>query len=318
VSVGFTPSGGTVTPGVAIEIEWTYSGVAIYADGYVTTVYGTEHIFHYEVPDGLTVYGGFIVTMDHSDPVMTLTVARPGGWNKQDGTLTVRMDTEDSGTGVDSDAANYTVDPILAPPKMDYTEEGLDRLLDQFDGSVNLRLLAASYLQQAQDLEDAAWPILAERGLANMTGDRLDGLGDNIGLKRSGRDDDDYRIAITAELMVLRSNGTADELIAILTVLFLIHPTSIDIEFLELFPKTVYFRLVNLPMIFLPAGTADRVADTLRRAVSAATELLYVFSMRVDNETFTLSSQGAVTESSSAMGLADVSQTTGGHLAQSA
>jgi len=194
--------------------------------------------------------------------------------------------------------------------------DGLARMLDQFHGSINLRLLAESYLQQAQDLEDAAWPILAERGLANMTGDRLDGLGGNINLDRSGRDDDDYRIAITAELMVLRSNGTADELIAILTVLF--SPTSIDIEFLELFPKTVYFRLVDSPMIFLPTGTADRVADTLRRAVSAATELLYVFSMRVDNETFTLSSQGAVTESSSAMGLADVSQTTGGHLAQSA
>ena len=194
--------------------------------------------------------------------------------------------------------------------------DGLARMLDQFHGSINLRLLAESYLQQAQDLEDAAWPILAERGLANMTGDRLDGLGGNINLDRSGRDDDDYRIAITAELMVLRSNGTADELIAILTVLF--SPTSIDIEFLELFPKTVYFRLVDSPMIFFPTGTADRVADTLRRAVSAATELLYVFSMRVDNETFTLSSQGAVTESSSAMGLADVSQTTGGHLAQSA
>jgi hypothetical protein len=205
----------------------------------------------------------------------------------------------------------------VSDQKTDIVIEGLDRLLDQFDGSVNLRLLAASYLQQAQDLEDAAWPILAERGLTNMTGDRLDGLGDNIGLKRSGRDDDNYRIAITAELLVLRSNGTAEELFLILRTLFPGQP-GMTFEYLELIPKTVYFRLIDMPMIIFPTGTADRVADTLRRAVSAATELLYVFGMRTDDELFTLSSQGAVTESSSAIGLADVSQTTGGHLSQSA
>jgi len=189
--------------------------------------------------------------------------------------------------------------------------DGLGRMLDQFHGSINLRLLAESYLQQAQDLEDAAWPILAERGLANMTGDRLDGLAGNIGLKRSGRDDDDLRKAITAELLVLRSNGTADELIAILAVLA---EQSPSIEFLELFPKTIYIRFIDGS--FLGSATVPPFwADTIRRAMSAATELLFVYGFRLDADLFTMSSQGAASDSSSTMGLADVSQTTGGHLA---
>lgn len=194
--------------------------------------------------------------------------------------------------------------------------DGLGRMLDQFHGSINLRLLAESYLQQAQDLEDAAWPIFAERGLANMTGDRLDGLGDNIGLKRSGRDDDDFRKAITAELLVLRSNGTADELIAILGVL--IDDATPSMEFIELFPKTVYMRLIDMPMSILLPGTADLWANTLRRAMSAATELLYVWSPYLDDMTFTLSSQGAVSETDTVLGLADVSKTQGGYLAATA
>lgn len=315
MSVGFTPSGGTIAPGDSIEIEWTYSGVVITALGYFTTVYGRELAFRYDVGDALTVYDGFIVTRSLSAPDVTFTTARPGGWNKQDGTLAVTLDTEDSGSGVDSNTANYTVDPILAPPKLDYAEEGLERMLDQFDGSVNLRLLASSYLQRAQDFEDATWPILAERGLENMTAARLDGLGDSIGLKRSGRDDDDFRIAITAELLVLRSSGTGDELIGIIDAFF---PGWLggggEIDFWELYPKTIYIRLVDGRMDVLPAGTADRVAGALRRAMSAATELLYVYGFYLDAELFTLSSQGATTESSSALGLANVGQTTGGHL----
>jgi len=149
-----------------------------------------------------------------------------------------------------------------------------------------------------------------------MTGDRLDGLGDNIGLKRSGRDDDDFRRAIAAELLVLRSNGTADELIAIIFVL--VEDTAQPMEFVEYFPKTIYIRFIDAPFTSLPAGTAERWADTIRRAMSAATELLFVYGYRLDADLFTLSSQGAVTESSSSSGLADVSKTSGGRLSGSA
>ena len=95
------------------------------------------------------------------------------------------------------------------------TADALEQMLDQFDGSVNLRLLAASFLDQVQQFEDDIWPLLAERSLALATGHRLDGLGQIADLNRSGRNDADYRLALTAEFAVLQSNGTAEELIAI-------------------------------------------------------------------------------------------------------
>jgi len=87
------------------------------------------------------------------------------------------------------------------------------------------------------------------------------------------------------------------------------------VEYSELVPKTVYMRLIDAPFTTLPAGTAELWADTLRRAMPAATELLFVYGYRLDADLFTLSSQGAVTESSSSSGLADVAKTSGGHLA---
>lgn len=315
MSVVFTPSSSSdIIPGDSIEAEWTYTTTVITALGYFTTVYGRELAFRYDVGDALTVYDGFIVTRLLSAPVVTFTVSRPGGWNKQDGTLTVTLDTEDTGFGVDSNSASYTVDPILAPPKLDYSEEGLERMIDQFHGSVNLRLLAQSYLQRAQELEDAAWPVITERGLENMTGDRLDRLGTGIGMKRSGRSDEDFRVAIAAESLVIRSNGTGDELIAIYAALLPGLLPGTDMEFLELAPKTIYIRLVDAPFIVLLPGTAERIAGTLRRAMSAATELLYVYGYYNDDELFTLSSQGATTESDTDTGLANTAQTTGGHL----
>ena len=300
MSVVFTPaSASAIIPSDPIEMAWTYSGVAIYADGYVTTVYGTEHAFHHEIPGELTVYDGFVATRDISAPVMTLTVTRPGGWNKQDGTLTVRLDTEDSGAGLDSATASYTVSPILAPPKLDYADEGLDRLLDQFKGSPDLLALATSYLEQVQTLEDAAWPLLAERGIDNMTGDRLDGLGEILGHSRGGRSDAVYRLALKGELAVLQSEGTAEEMIALAQLLIQM-PTA-DYEVIEYWPKGFYIRPVDHVLTQDPA----LIGTMLDRAISAATTMSFVYSFFADAVTFTLADEGAVSEIDGLLGLGD-------------
>lgn len=190
------------------------------------------------------------------------------------------------------------------------TADGLARLLDQFDGSINLRLLAASYLDQAQALEDAAFPILTERSIDNMTGDRLDGLGSIVDVARGGRNDADYRLALKGELAVLQSTGTIEDLIAI--AILIVQVTGDDYDVVEYFPKTLYMRPIGV------IGVDPLLATSmLKRAVSAATRLLFVYAEWDDSVVFTLSSQASTSESSALLGLANLSQTTGGHLSQS-
>ena len=182
----------------------------------------------------------------------------------------------------------------------DITTLGLSRLLDQFGDSTNLRSLLTSYLDQAQALEDAAHPLLGERDIDQMTGDRLDGLGQITKQFRSGLDDDDYRQQLKAELAVLRSQGTAEEILTIAQLL--IEMATADYELIEHHPKALYLRPVDHVLTQDPAI----VAAKLRRAVSATTDMLFVYALQADAATFTLSSQGAAVDTSSALGLATV------------
>jgi hypothetical protein len=192
------------------------------------------------------------------------------------------------------------------------TELGLSRLLDQFQGSPNLLALATSYLDQVQAFEDAAHPMLPERDIDQMTGDRLDGLGRITNQFRSGLSDDDYRQQLKAELAVLRSQGTAEEILTIAQLL--IEMAVADYEMYELYPKALYLRPVDHGL----TQDAAVIGAKLRRAVSATTDMLFVYSEYPDNTTFTLSRLGATAETSANTGLADVSQTSGGHLSGSA
>jgi hypothetical protein len=188
---------------------------------------------------------------------------------------------------------------------------GLDRLLDQFEGSVNLRLLLESYLQRVQDLEDAAFPLYTERGLANATGDRLDRIGQLFDIARGGRDDTAYRLAINTELAILFSRGTEIELLNI--VQLVVQMPTADYDFAEYFPKTIYLRPVSHSISGLTAQPAKRA---LSRAASAGTKVLFVYALRVDSILFTLSSLPSTVQTSSSLGLANDTKTTGGHLSQ--
>ena len=86
-----------------------------------------------------------------------------------------------------------------------------------------------------------------------------------------------------------------------------------DYEFVEHFPKTVYIRPVDFAV---SGGDSSSAGTRLRRAVSAATEVLFVTALRTDSTLFTLSSSASSLETSSLLGLANDTQTQGGRLAQ--
>jgi len=177
------------------------------------------------------------------------------------------------------------------------TALGLSRLLDQFGDSTNLRALASSFLNQVQAFEDAAHPLLLERDIDQMTGDRLDGLGRVVLQFRSGLDDDGYRQQLKGELAVLRSQGTAEEILTIAQLL--VEMATADYEAREYYPKGFYVR----PVDHILLQDAAVIGAKLRRAVSATTDMLFVYSLYDDDDTFRLSSQGATVETSTSLGL---------------
>ncbi len=192
-----------------------------------------------------------------------------------------------------------------------YVAEGLARMLDQFDGSVDLRKLASVFLDQAQTLEDAAFPLLGERSLDNATGDRLDRIGQLVGEARAGRDDTTYRLALKGEIAVLSSRGTAEDMLVI--VQLFVQMVTPDYELREYFPKGFYLRPVNE---VLTDALALFTTTALKRSVSAGTTMGFVWSKRSDALTFQLSSQATAVDTSSSLGLGNDAQTTGGRLAQ--
>jgi hypothetical protein len=76
----------------------------------------------------------------------------------------------------------------------------------------DLELLARSYADQVQELNDAATDLLVKVSLDAATGVQLDGLGDIIGLDRQGLGDEAYRSALKGWIRVNTSGGTVEQL----------------------------------------------------------------------------------------------------------
>lgn len=100
----------------------------------------------------------------------------------------------------------------------DHVEQGLALLISQYARKPRVRALIASFLEQVQDLEDAAWDVMTSRLIGSAINAQLDALGKLVGEARDGRDDDGYRVAITARITVNRSCGTGPEIVSILAL----------------------------------------------------------------------------------------------------
>lgn len=154
-----------------------------------------------------------------------------------------------------------------------HTATALAQLIEQFQDSSDIKALIAAFVDRAQDLENALFPLLEIRNVDTMTGDRLDGLGQIVNVGRGGRTDDEYRLRIRAELAILKSTGIARDLVS--TLQLLIAQTVADIQVDEYYPKTIYLR----PRNFSVGSTdMDAVAGLLRRAAPAGTSLQVIYS----------------------------------------
>jgi len=141
--------------------------------------------------------------------------------------------------------------------------------------------------------------LINARSLAIVSGDRLDGLGQIVNVPRSGRTDEEYRLRIRAELAILLSQGTTEDLIGVLQLLLgLSSPPDIQID--EYYPKAIYMRARN----FIVNEDPDMIANLLRRAVSAATNLQFIYTTTEsdDDDLFRFSDTNGTSETSSSHG----------------
>jgi len=82
----------------------------------------------------------------------------------------------------------------------------------------NVQKLLSVLLAPIQALEAVAWDVINLRILDNASGDGLDQLGAIVGESRDARSDTDYRAAIRIRIRVNRSQGKAEDVIAVATL----------------------------------------------------------------------------------------------------
>lgn len=97
--------------------------------------------------------------------------------------------------------------------------EAQGRLIEQFRGRANIEAFVAALAQQSQELEDAAFGVITETTIANAVGVQLDSLGTVVGIERGGSIDAEYRLKLQGQVLANNSDGTINELLAVLSAL---------------------------------------------------------------------------------------------------
>jgi len=165
----------------------------------------------------------------------------------------------------------------VLPVQKDLVEEGIDRLLHQWEDKPVVVGLVASYLKSVQEVEDALFQILDERGLYTAVGSQLDLIGAIVGEDRLGRNDNDYRIGILGKIVANNSDGST--IIVLETLRALTGADNYNI--FEHFPARVYYYadggvtngLVGALDTATSAGVATRVLYDLNQTMFLASEL---------------------------------------------
>lgn len=105
---------------------------------------------------------------------------------------------------------------MVRPVQVDQTEQGLDRLLEQFKGKPKIEGTLSTYLTQTKDIEKTIFDLMDNRSLETSKGVQLDNIGILVGEFRNGKSDEDYRKAIKFKIGVNNSEGTPEQLMTLL------------------------------------------------------------------------------------------------------
>ncbi len=155
----------------------------------------------------------------------------------------------------------------------DLSDEAIRLLLAQYQETPRIQALIRSVTDRAQELETAI--VSASENILSLDsaeGVQLDLLGEILGEARDGRDDDPYRRALRVRVLVNRSDGTIEQLIAIILLFEEMSGTDL-VSVKELAPARLEIRIVR-DVFHVDAGaggfaTINTYAEILKRVKRA-------------------------------------------------
>jgi len=118
--------------------------------------------------------------------------------------------------------------------KTTHVVEAQDNLISQFADKTNLDGMIDAYVEQVQIVERVLFDLLEDRGLASAVGEQLDVLGRLIKQPREGRNDANYRAALSARVGLNLGSGTMENVISMLKSV----AGPIQINMTEFFPAS--------------------------------------------------------------------------------
>lgn len=156
--------------------------------------------------------------------------------------------------------------------RTDLVERALGFMPRRWRGNMDrFEELLRIFVRAFQELEDTTVELVLDTMLDNAEGVHLDQYGELVGEQRGNLDDDDYRRMIRARSAINDSNGTPEELLAILS---LILEKDDGIEIVELLPRELCFQYAIDP----PTGAdlRSKVVEEMNKAADGGVRVRLV------------------------------------------
>jgi hypothetical protein len=163
------------------------------------------------------------------------------------------------------------------------------RLTDGGRRNEGLAALVDALAEHIQEVEDAYWQLFEERRLAVAVGAQLDVLGALVGQPRNAFGDVDYRGHISARILANSSNGTAEELLAIVRSIV---PGPTTLTLTDAYPAAF---VLHAGVSNLSAALVPIIVGMIRSARQAGVRGIFEFmSGTTDADSFTFDGGGGL------------------------
>jgi hypothetical protein len=197
---------------------------------------------------------------------------------------------------------------MTTPPvaKTTVVADTLANLFVQFQGAPILNAIVASHAVQLQEIETMFVSLIVDMALPNAIGEQLDLIGRIVGEGRKGRSDDDYRVALGARIIINRSNGSVEDIIAVLKA-----AEDLTYEVTDLGYASLLVRIVGA----IGSVSTAEIDTVLQEVRGAGIRADLIYSEEDDADTFQFAS-GDVEEADADAGWANDAGTVGGSFAE--